>query len=158
LMHYAGATGKIQADLEAGRLGESGRTKSEIKSTSVRRVFTSITTEARAEYSRLNFEKKQIGFLSRQLAKVTLRKCQLRLLSLNHRQIQRKKIWIPPDEMCALFSDALREHGNRGVSHSVHSGPPFRQKVYALNSSPAIARTEYSISNRRARIRRQPQP
>jgi hypothetical protein len=42
--------------------------------------------------------------------------------------------------MRVVFSDALREHGNRGVSRGIHSKPPFRKRVYALNSSPAIAR------------------
>src|ERR1700719_3183606 len=42
--------------------------------------------------------------------------------------------------MRVIFSDALREHGNRGVSRGIHSKPPFRARVYALNSSPAIVR------------------
>jgi hypothetical protein len=64
----------------------------------------------------------------------------LRLLLLEHRQIQREKTQILPDEMRVIFSDALREYGNRGVSHGIHSEPPFRARVYALNGSPAIVR------------------
>jgi hypothetical protein len=71
----------------------------------------------------------------------------LRLLSLDHRQIQREKTLILPDEMRVIFSDALREHGNRGVRRSIHSEPPFWARVYALNLSPARVRKEYSMSN-----------
>jgi hypothetical protein len=42
-------------------------------------------------------------------------------LPLNHRQVQRKKLWILSDEMRVVLGDALGEHGNRGVSHSVHN-------------------------------------
>jgi hypothetical protein len=71
----------------------------------------------------------------------------LRLLLLDHRQIQREKTLILPDEMRVIFSDALREHGNRGVSRGIHSEPPFWARVYALNLSPAIVRKEYSMSS-----------
>jgi hypothetical protein len=42
--------------------------------------------------------------------------------------------------MRVVFSDALGEHGDRGVSHSVHGGPRFPPKTYALNGSSAIVR------------------
>jgi hypothetical protein len=45
--------------------------------------------------------------------------------------------------MRVTFSDALREHGDRGVNHGVHSGPPFRAEVYAFNGSPAIVRNNF---------------
>jgi hypothetical protein len=78
---------------------------------------------------------------------VTSAMSNLSLLLLDHRQIQREKTWILPDEMRVIFSDALREHGNRGVSHGIHSKPPFSARTYALGGSPAIVRREYSMSN-----------
>src|ERR1700693_2690371 len=66
-------------------------------------------------------------------------------LPLNHREIQRRKLWILPDEMHVLLSDAPREHGNRGVCHSVHNGPPSKTTTYAPNSPPAMVRREYSM-------------
>ena len=44
--------------------------------------------------------------------------------------------------MRVILSDALGEHGNRGVSHSVHNDL-LRGPICALNSSPAIVRKEY---------------
>ena len=51
-----------------------------------------------------------------------------------------------PDEMRVVLSDAPREHGNRGVCHSVHNAPPFKRTTYAPNSFLAMVRREYAMS------------
>ena len=59
-----------------------------------------------------------------------------RRLSLDHRQIQRKKFLILPDGMLVVSGDALGEHGDRGVSRSVHndllSGPQSMPRITLL--------------------------
>jgi hypothetical protein len=48
--------------------------------------------------------------------------------------------------MRVIFSDALWENSHRGVSYSVHSGPPFRARLYVLNGLSATRGRCFSIS------------